>query len=81
MEKKRDKRPMEKAMDLTAWQSAKTDPQGSWTGAPADPDDPPFLHAYDLYVGVGRAAAGAPFSASPDSGGAGKIFRGLVTKL
>ena len=29
MEKKRDKRPMEKAMDLTAWQSAKTDPQGS----------------------------------------------------
>ena len=39
-EKKRKKSssgPMEKAMDLTAWQSAKTDPQGSWTGTPADP--------------------------------------------
>ena len=81
MEKKRDKRPMEKAMDLTAWQSAKTDPQGSCTGAPADPHYTPFQDADYLYVGVGRAPAGAPFSASPDSGGAGKIFRGLVTKL
>lgn len=48
MEKKRDKRPMEKAMDLTAWQSAKTDPQGSWTGAPADPDETPVQDADDL---------------------------------
>ena len=48
MEKKRDKRPMEKAMDLTAWQSAKTDPQGSWTGTPADPDETPVQDADDL---------------------------------
>ena len=48
MEKKRDKRPMEKAMDLTAWQSAKTDPQGSWTGAPADPYETPVQDADDL---------------------------------
>ena len=29
--------PMAKAMDLTIWQSAKTDPQGSYPGTPADP--------------------------------------------
>ena len=48
MEKKRDKRPMEKAMDLTAWQSAKTDPQGSYTGTPADPYEVPVQDADDL---------------------------------
>ena len=31
--------PMAKAMDLTIWQSAKTDPQGSYTGTPADPSE------------------------------------------
>ena len=41
-------RPMEKAMDLTLWQSARTDPQGSWTGTPADPYEVPVQDADDL---------------------------------
>lgn len=45
-EKKRT--PMEKAMDLTIWQSARTDPQGSWTGTPADPWETPVQDADDL---------------------------------
>lgn len=51
MSEKREKnreRPMEKAMDLTLWQSAKTDPQGSWTGTPADPRETPVQDADDL---------------------------------
>lgn len=40
--------PMEKAMDLTVWQSAKTDPQGSYTGTPADPWEVPVQDADDL---------------------------------
>ncbi|MDE6880613.1 MAG: hypothetical protein K2P20_04565 [Oscillospiraceae bacterium] len=48
-EKKRQPEdPMAKAMDLTCWQSAKTDPQGSWTGTPADPDEVPVQDADDL---------------------------------
>lgn len=45
---KNKKSPMEKAMDLTVWQSAKTDPQGSWTGTPADPWETPVQDADDL---------------------------------
>jgi len=40
--------PMGKAMDLTLWQSAKTDPQGSYTGTPADPYEVPVQDADDL---------------------------------
>lgn len=40
--------PMKRAMDLTVWQSAKTDPQGSYTGTPADPDETPVQDADDL---------------------------------
>ena len=40
--------PMDKAMELTVWQSAKTDPQGSWTGTPADPYETPVQDADDL---------------------------------
>lgn len=47
-QQKRRSRPMEKAMDLTLWQSAKTDPQGSWTGTPADPWEEPVQDADDL---------------------------------
>ncbi len=47
-QQKRRSRPMEKAMDLTRWQSAKTDPQGSWTGTPADPYETPVQDADDL---------------------------------
>ena len=40
--------PMAKAMDMTIWQSAKTDPQGSYTGTPADPYEVPVQDADDL---------------------------------
>lgn len=46
--KKNSGNPMEKAMDLTIWQSAKTDPQGSYTGTPADPYEVPVQDADDL---------------------------------
>ena len=36
------------AEDMTIWQSAKTDPQGSWTGTPADPYEVPVQDADDL---------------------------------
>ena len=39
---------MDKAMNMTVWQSAKTDPQGSWTGTPADPYETPVQDADDL---------------------------------
>ena len=47
-EKPKKADPMKKAMDLTVWQSAKTDPQGSWTGTPADPYEVPVQDADDL---------------------------------
>jgi len=39
---------MDKAMNMTIWQSAQTDPQGSWTGTPADPYEVPVQDADDL---------------------------------
>jgi len=39
---------MQQAMDMTYWQSAKTDPQGSYTGTPADPYEVPVQDADDL---------------------------------
>ncbi|MCI9317832.1 MAG: hypothetical protein HFF67_07310 [Oscillospiraceae bacterium] len=52
MRKKDSDRPasraMDKAMDMTIWQSAKTDPQGSYTGTPADPCEVPVQDADDL---------------------------------
>ena len=51
MSEKRQKKPcdpMAKAMELTIWQSAKTDPQGSYTGTPADPYEGPVRDADDL---------------------------------
>lgn len=43
-----EERPMDKAMDMTIWQHAKTDPQGSYTGTPADPYEVPVQDADDL---------------------------------
>ena len=40
--------PMAKAMTMTNCQSAKTDPQGSWTGVPTDPEEKPVQDADDL---------------------------------
>ena len=45
--RKKSGEPMEKAMNMTVWQSAKTDPQGSWTGPPADPYEGPVQDAAD----------------------------------
>ena len=45
---KKSDNPMGKAMDLTIWQSASTDPQGSYTGTPADPYEVPVQDADDL---------------------------------
>lgn len=42
------KDPMAKAMAMTDCQSARTDPQGSWTGVPADPEEKPVQDADDL---------------------------------
>lgn len=39
---------MRDAMDMTVWQSAKTDPLGSWTGTPANPWAVPVQDADDL---------------------------------
>ena len=46
--RKKPAAPMEKAMDLSVWQSPKTDPQGSYTGTPADPYEVPVQDADDL---------------------------------
>ena len=52
MRKKDSDRPasraMDKAMDMTIWHSAKTEPQGSYTGTPADPYEVPGQDADDL---------------------------------
>ena len=50
MRKKDSDRPASRAMDkaMTIWQSAGTDPQGSYTGTPADPYEVPVQDADDL---------------------------------
>ncbi len=48
MTKRKEDKPMEKARDMSRFTAAKTDPQGSWTGRPADPDDIPVQDADDL---------------------------------
>ena len=40
--------PMEKARELSKFTSPKTDPQGSWTGRPLDPNEVPVQDADDL---------------------------------
>lgn len=47
MERRRDM-PMEKARELSQFTAAKTDPLGSWTGRPLDPEDVPVQDADDL---------------------------------
>lgn len=48
MTKRKEDKPMEKARDMSKFTAAKTDPQGSWTGRPADPYDIPVQDADDL---------------------------------
>lgn len=40
--------PMEDAMAMTDYQESATDPQGSYTGVPAIPDEVPVQDADDL---------------------------------
>ncbi|MBS5671103.1 MAG: hypothetical protein ACLSV7_10855 [Oscillospiraceae bacterium] len=42
------KKPLVQTDPLVDFQAAKTDPQGSWTGVPADPDEVPVQDADDL---------------------------------
>lgn len=41
-------KPMEQARDMTDFSSDRADPQGSYTGRPADPLEPPVQDADDL---------------------------------
>ena len=41
-QERRDRQPMEKAMELTDLAHRKTDPQGSYTGQPIDPWEKPL---------------------------------------
>lgn len=47
MKWKREKQPVQ-TTPLVDFQAAKTDPQGSWTGVPADPYEVPVQDADDL---------------------------------
>lgn len=48
MKRRSENDPMEKARELSQFTAAKTDPQGSWTGSPADPGEIPVQDADDL---------------------------------
>lgn len=49
MKKPQDQdQPMKKARELSKFTAAKTDPNGSWTGRPLDPEDVPVQDADDL---------------------------------
>jgi len=48
MLKRKKKAPMDEAMEMTAFQASATDPQGSYTGVPADADEAPVQDADDL---------------------------------
>lgn len=48
MKRRSESDPMEKAREMSQFTAAKTDPQGSWTGSPADPGEVPVQDADDL---------------------------------
>lgn len=51
MKKKRERKrsdPMEKAREMSQFQAANMDPNGSWTGQPLDPGEVPVQDADDL---------------------------------
>lgn len=47
-QRKKKTAPMEEAMTMTEFQESATDPQGSYTGVPAIPDEIPVQDADDL---------------------------------
>ena len=48
MKQRQEERPMKKARELSQFTAAKTDPMGSWTGQPLDPNEIPVQDADDL---------------------------------
>lgn len=48
MERRAEDRPMKKAKELSQFTAAQTDPMGSWTGRPLDPNEVPVQDADDL---------------------------------
>lgn len=48
MKQQQEERPMKKARELSQFTAAKTDPMGSWTGQPLDPQEIPVQDADDL---------------------------------
>lgn len=48
VEQRPENKPMQKAKELSQFTAAKTDPMGSWTGQPLDPNDVPVQDADDL---------------------------------
>lgn len=48
MEDRPENRTMRKAREMSQFTAAKTDPQGSWTGQPLDPEEIPVQDVDDL---------------------------------
>lgn len=48
MERREEDKPMRKARELSHYTAAKTDPMGSWTGQPLDPNEVPVQDVDDL---------------------------------
>ena len=48
MERRSEDRPLRKAREMSQFTAAKTDPMGSWTGQPLDPNEIPVQDADDL---------------------------------
>lgn len=46
--RRKEDTPMDKAREMSQFTAVKTDPQGSWTGCPADPYEVPVQDADDL---------------------------------
>ena len=47
-QRQKNSSPMEKARDMSKFTAAKTDPMGSWTGSPLNPEEIPVQDADDL---------------------------------
>lgn len=48
MKDRKETQSMERAREMSQFTAAKTDPQGSWTGRPADPCEVPVQDVDDL---------------------------------
>ena len=54
--------PMEKARELSKFTAPKTDPQGSWTGRPLDPNVVRVLDGADVLGALKNGGGTPPFS-------------------